>query len=161
MSTAVHHASMYATQSQGSAGSALAAVVTKVTGGPATFNGVAPSTKAELDQYSVAGDFGGSAAAWATNEWVDLGSRYYTWDGDSWETIALATGVSTSATEGVELVFTGGRAPKTTTQLNASDFGQTDAWAVAGQYVTLGGVGTTGDQYYWDGTDWVAGTVPA
>lgn len=161
MSTAVHHISMYAHQSQGSVGSTLAAVVTKVTGGPATFNGLAPTSKAELDKYSVAADFGGSAAAWATNQWVDLGSRYYRWNGTAWVTLGLATGVSTSVTPDAELVFTGGRAPKSETQLNASAFGQTAAWAVEGQYVTLGGVGSGGDQYYWDGDSWVLGTVPA
>ena len=162
MSTAVHHISMYAHQSQGAVGSTLAAKVTKVTGGPATFNGLAPTSKRELDKYSVAADFNPeSVTAWATNQWVDLGTRYYRWDGDSWETVGLATGVSTSVTEDAELVFTGGRAPKSETQLNASAFGQTAAWTVEGQFVTLGGVGSGGAQYYWDGDSWVEGTVPA
>jgi hypothetical protein len=163
MSTVVHHASMYANQAQDDEEpSVLGTQVTKVTGGPATFNGVAPSNKAELDQYSIAADFDpASVTAWGTAQWVDLGrGRYYTWDGNSWETIALATGVSSSTSINVERLFTGGRAPKKVSELEADDFGQSTAWAYSGQYVTLGGTGSGGAHYYWDGDSWAAGEVP-
>lgn len=162
MSTVVHHASMYANQAQAATGgTVLAHVVTKVAGGPATFNGLAPSTKAELDQYNATGDFSGaSLSAWASNQWVDLGrGRYYTWDGNSWETIGLATGISSLTGPG-ERLFTGGRAPKKDSELLADDFGATTAWT-GGQYVTLGGTGSGGAQYHWDGSDWVAGAAAA
>lgn len=163
MTTVVHHSTMYVHQSQGSAGSTLAAAVTKVTGGPATFNGLAPSTKKELDKYSVAADFNpASVAAWATNEWVVTDSgRYYRWNGTSWVTVGLATGVTTSAVVNAERLFTGGRAPKDEAELASSAFGQTAAWTVAGQFVRLKGAGTGGQQFYWNGTSWVAGVRPA
>lgn len=160
MSTVVHHASMYAVQKQAGTGSTvLAAKVTPVTGGPATFAGIAPSNKKELDNYSVANDFSsGSAAAWANTQWVNLGKgRFYTWNGTAWVTSNVGTGVSASV--GGERTFTGGRSPATPTELSASAFGQVAAWA-GGDFITLGGKSSGGEKYFWNGTAWVVGVAP-
>ena len=68
MSTAVHHASMYAYR--------LASAVTQ--GAPATFNGTAPTTLAELQTFD-----GGDA--WDPENYVILGNNTrWTWDGTEW-----------------------------------------------------------------------------
>ena len=164
MSTVVHHASMYAHQHQAASGpTVLAAVVTPVSGGPATFNGLAPNDLTELSYYSAAGDFStGSTNAWTAVQWVNLGDHgLYRWDGASnkWVAATLATSVAAGATE---RAFVGGYWPQTVEQLQSSAFGETTAWSANGTYVCLKYAGNTAQKYYWDGSTnkWVAGAVP-
>lgn len=166
MSLVVTHSTMYVTQKQDhTGGGVLATKVTPVTGGPATFNGLPPSSLLELAQYGDnAGDFStNSLTAWDADQWVDLGDgRYYTWEGTEWIEAELGTGISLANSEDAEGLFTGGRAPINEPELLSGAFGQTTAWTKAGQHVRIGGKGSGGPMYHWAGaTDkWQPGPVP-
>lgn len=117
MSTVVHHASMYANQTQlgtGTVAAGTTVLAPKVTAGaPATFpDGLAPSNLTELQTYSVATDFtSGATTAWTDGtNYVDLGDlgKFY-WNGTDWlhpHKTATAPASSAITTTGFTVTWT-------------------------------------------------------
>lgn len=163
MSIVVAHAysTMYANQRQVTDEPAgpLSAYVQKVTYGPAIFGkgGVVPSTKAELDRYSDEGDFyDDDDSAWSITQWASIATgKHYRWNGSSWQTASLGVfdGFDGADPEG----YFDGRWPATKKELDTVDPG---AAFTEGQFVCIVGR-DAGDQYFWDGDQWVAGAAPA
>lgn len=188
MSIVVAHgySMMYAKQKQGTADGPLSLNVTPLPFKAATYGKIAPSSKAELDQYNSENDFYTGLItpegdpevpwddAWPITCWTKVGGRYYTWDGDGpssdgWITAPLTSGsIIDAATAGIdtpanELLFVG-RYPQTKKELDTrtpkiedGDGGEiTSPYFATNKYVRLIGQGV-GDQYFWTGTEWRPG----
>lgn len=176
MSIVVAHgySMMYANQQQGTGTpSALAAQVIPAIFKAATFSsGTAPSSKAELDQFSAVEDFNLAglldgegapvtdwAAAWVTLYWVKVGGKFYRWDGDTngWVNAPLVSEPTTLAPlsefDADERYFYG-RYPQTKKELDTIVLSE-GAFPLD-QYICLVGRGA-GAHYFWDGSVWVAG----
>jgi hypothetical protein len=169
----IGYSTMYAVQKQGTPDGPLSLFVTPIPFRAATYGKIAPSSLAELEQYSAEADFDTSQidnadwdVAWPPVCWTKVGGKYYTWSGAGWDSAALTDGtVIPTDTEGLppglpadELLFVG-RYPQTKTELNTLTPDPSTAFT-AGQYVCLVEQGSD-KQYHWDGDAWVSGVTPS
>ena len=139
---------------------------------------VAPSNKAELDQYNSGSGEGGDfnlsllfdpttgdsitdwTAAWPLNYWAKVGGKFYRWDGEGegWVTAPLFSGDSTldpiPEFYGPDERYFLGRYPQTKKDLDQIVLDE--GYFPTGQFVRLVGAGV-GAQYFWTGSEWRPG----